>query len=215
MTAVRRIALAALAASATIVASAIVASAHAQYVSSTPAKGEVLDASPPQVSIVFTQEVQKISGTYGISVRDAAGTEHTSAPASLDDADRTRMSVPLQPDLPPGRYVASWTNVSDADGDPAEGAFSFYVGVEPTEADLAADAELAAEDEQPTPAVSSPVASDTPGTPASVPTDAPADIPESGDDDGGGTGIWIAVIAAIVGAGAGFFAVRWLMARRR
>ncbi len=212
MTSVRRIALVALAASAAIAATAIVASAHAQYVSSTPAKGEVLDASPSQVSIVFTQEVQKISGTYGISVRDAAGNEHTSAPASLDDADRTRMSVPLQADLPPGRYVVSWTNVSDADGDPAEGAFSFYVGMEPTEADLAADAELAAEDEEPTPAISSPVASDTPASP---PTDAPVDTPESGDDDGGGSGIWIVVIAAVVGAGAGFVAVRWLMARRR
>lgn len=209
MTTARRTALAALAAGAAVALTAIVASAHAQYVSSTPAKGEVLGTSPSQVSIVFTQEVQKISGTYGISVHDAAGNEHRSAPASLDDADRTRMSVPLQPDLPAGRYVVSWTNVSDADGDPAEGAFSFYVGVEPTEADLAADAELAAEDEQPTPAVSSPVASDTPGSPA------PADVPDGGGDDGGGSGIWIAVIAAAVGAGAGFFAVRWLMARRR
>jgi copper transport protein len=117
-------------------------SAHARRKSSTPAAGEVLATSPATLTIEFTQEIQKISGTYGIDVIDESGADVTAADAVIDDADRTQMSVELQPDLPDGRYVVTYRNVSDADGDEFEASFAFYVGVEPTEEDLAADREL-------------------------------------------------------------------------
>jgi methionine-rich copper-binding protein CopC len=189
--------------------------AHARRVSSSPDAGAILDAAPPAVSITFSQEIQRVAGTYGISVTNAAGAEFTAGDPEVADEDRTLLSVALLDALPPGRYVVSWKNVSDADGDPAEGAFSFYVGVQPTEADLAADAELAAADEEVTPPVS---ATETPGeTPATaaVSTSIPPDQPE--DDDGGGSdaGIWIAIGAAAVGVIIGFGAVRWFSTRRR
>ena len=64
----------------------------------------------------------------------------TTGDAVLNDADRTLMTVGLQPELPPGRYVVQYNNVSDADGDPFAAGFAFYVGVEPTAEQLAADA---------------------------------------------------------------------------
>src|SRR4051794_37076629 len=92
-----------------------VALAHARLKASTPGAGEILQDSPTQVDITFTQNVQKVSGTYDLTVgRDGAGSV-TSGGAALDNDDRSKLSVPLQPDLPPGRYVVNWKNVSDDD----------------------------------------------------------------------------------------------------
>lgn len=181
-------------------------SAHARYESSTPAKGEVLSASPAQVTIKFSQDVQKITGTYGIDVvlepgGGPTGASATAGTAVLNDDDRSMMSVPLQSALSPGRYVVRWTNVSDEDGDAAEGAFSFYVGVQPTEADLAADAALEDIGEQETPAASPtsgapPTAAPT--TPAASATATPAAEGDDDDDDGGNTGMIVAIVVIVV-----------------
>src|SRR5438105_9213348 len=88
-----------------------IALAHARYKSSTPGIGEIAQDPPPQVDITFTQSIQKVSGTYDLAVtRDGDGSV-TSGPAILDNDDRSKLSVPLQPDLPPGRYVVRWKNV--------------------------------------------------------------------------------------------------------
>lgn len=180
------------------VSAAGVAYAHARMKSSVPAKGEVVAASPAQVSLTFSQEIQKITGTYGITVSDAGGADVTAAPAAVNDADRTNMTVALRPSLPAGRYVVAWKNVSDADGDPAEGAFAFYVGRQPTAAELAEDAKLPGEEEE------TPVAS---VTAAASPTRAPAGsataaAPSAPDGDGGGANVGL-----IVGIAAGALAV--------
>src|SRR2546421_11821147 len=98
-----------------------VALAHAHYKTSTPGIGEIGQDQPPQVDITFTQSIQKVSGTYDLAVtRDGAGPV-TTGPPVLDEQDRSKLSVPLQPDLAPGRYVVKWKNVSDDDGDAATG----------------------------------------------------------------------------------------------
>jgi methionine-rich copper-binding protein CopC len=192
--------------------------AHANYESSTPAKGEVLSASPAQVSITFTQDVQRITGTFGIEVAGPAGAA-TTAPATLNDEDRSIMTVPLAPNLPPGRYVVEWKNVSDEDGDAAEGAFSFYIGVQPTAEQLAADAELAEIEDVNTPTPTTSAA--TPGTtPAGTtpPVSSTAVPPNAGEEDDGGSGTAIAIIISVVAVAAGlvigFFGVRWYAKRR-
>jgi hypothetical protein len=124
------------------------------------------------------------------------------------------MTVPLQPDLAPGRYVVRWKNISDSDGDAGEGAFAFYVGAQPTAADLAADAELDDENAEETqPAATATVAGgETPGAPTPGATP-----PVNGNDSNGGgaNGVLIvAVVAAIAGAVIGFFGVRWFAKRR-
>jgi methionine-rich copper-binding protein CopC len=197
------------------------ASAHARLKGSTPAKGEVLTTSPSQVTITFTQEIQKVSGTYGIAVtlaRTGATPEDvTSGPTTVKDDDRTFVSVPLRAGLSPGRYEVHWTNLSDADGDPAEGAFSFYIGVQPSAADLAADEALAAigaEDE--TPEATSPATSTT-GTPPAgrTPSASATAVAPSSDDGGSNSTTWIVLgVIVAVGAVAGFVIARMVMRRR-
>jgi methionine-rich copper-binding protein CopC len=202
------------------------ASAHARYEDSTPAKGELLASSPADVSITFSQDIQKISGTYTISVKDAAGTEWTSGPAVISDSNRASMSAPLQAALPANRYIVRWTNVSDADGDPAEGAFSFYVAVRPTDADLAADAELESiglEEE-------TPAAGETPSTGRTATTQAtpqgstPAAAtavatstsrPSSDDDDDNTALVTLVFVAAAIAAGAIVGYVGWRIVKSR
>jgi methionine-rich copper-binding protein CopC len=177
------------------------AAAHARYKSSTPARGEVLDTAPASVTIEFTQEVQKLTDTYGIAVLNEAGQPVVSGPATLSDDDRAFMTVALNPGLPDGRYVVRYTNVSDADGDAWAGAFSFYVGREPTEAEAAEDEEFeAAEGADDTPAPSE--------SPDGDPTATPVDNGDVEEDDDGGVPpvLIIGGIAVAIGAVA---AVGW------
>src|SRR5205823_2244347 len=62
---------------------------------------------------------------------------------TVDDANRRHFFVALQPSLPAGRYVVSFHNVSDEDGEADHGQFAFYVGSGPTSAQKALDAQLA------------------------------------------------------------------------
>jgi len=187
-----------------------VASAHARLKESSPATGEVVGASPAQVSITYTQEIQKITGTYSIIVRDEGGADVTAAPAVVNEADRANVTVALRPSLPSGRYVVHYTNVSDADADPFEGAFAFYVGREPTAEELAEDAALPGNEEE-TPAATASVAATA--SPAATRTVAPASsrtaAPPGGTDgdDGGGVavGVIVAAAVAVVVAGGGAY----------
>jgi methionine-rich copper-binding protein CopC len=208
--------------------------AHARYKSSTPGTGQILTASPARVEITFTEQIQKVSGTYGIEVTRDRGAAVISGPAVVNDADRTHLSVPLQTGLGPGRYVVNWKDTSDADGDPVTGAFSFYINTQPNAVDLENDRQLAQigfEDVTATAGTSSTATASTPapaGTPASRPTTAasgtqspgvsaatliPTSTSTSTGSDGNNTVAYviIAAIAIIVVVGLGV----WQYATRR
>jgi methionine-rich copper-binding protein CopC len=200
-----------------------VASAHANYKSSVPAKGEVVTASPSQVEIIFTQDMQKVAGSYDIQVERDRGSSVNAGPAVIDESNRARMTVPLKPNLTPGRYVVHWKNVSDEDGDPNEGAFSFYVNAQPNAVDLANDKQLesvGAEVETPGATTTSTAATATTattaasGTPAGI---APLPTPTSSvtPSSGGGTNkaVYI-VIGALAVAVVGAVGAWWVFARR-
>jgi len=182
------------------------AAAHARLSTSTPAVGEVLAASPAEVSITFTEDVQKIMGTYGIDVIDESGANVTAADAALSDSDRRVLTVALTANLPVGRYVVEYKNVSDSDGDAFEGSYAFYVGREPTSAERAADAELgSAPEEEATPTAAATTSAPTTKAPtAGVPTTsgvtavASPSAQPSDDDDSGGDLTMILVVSAIV-----------------
>lgn len=196
--------------------------AHARYKSSMPGGGEVVQASPAQVDMTFTQQVQRISGSYAIAVMDRAGAAVTSGPAVINDQDRSKMSVALRPNLPPGRYLVNWKNVSDADGDPFSGAFAFYVAVQPSPADQAEDASLAtaAAGEGGTPQPTQ-----TPGTPAVTSAAATVTPPAvvltavavATKGDGGDHNRRNAIIAAVavVAGGAAVLGGGWYVYTRR
>lgn len=192
-----------------------VALAHARLKSSTPAVGEVLQASPAQVVITFTEDIQKVAGTYDIQVLNGGGQPVTAGPAVIDNTDRAKLSVPLQPDLPAGRYVVNYKNVSDADGDKYHGSFSFYVKVQPTTVDLSNDAQLAtvsAENASPAAGTTAEAAGTAaPAATAAVTAPAAGATPAASTGSGSNTGrnigigVGIAVIV-IVAAGGGWFA---------
>jgi len=180
------------------------------------------------VEIFFTQAIQDVPGTYAIEVARDRGAGVTAAPALIDENDRTHVTVTLRPDLPPSRYVVRWKNVSAEDGDPAEGAFSFYLRKEPNTVDLANDAQLdQIGAESPGPAATGtagPAASVTAATVATAPPSGTAGLPTrlaptpaaSGEtgDGGGNTALYVilggAGAAALIGVGGW-----WLLARRR
>ena len=120
----------------------VVASAHARYDHSTPGQEQVVPTSPPQVDIYTAQEMAKISDVTQITVQNDQGQQVSTGPTTIDDADRRHFWVALQPNLPPGRYVVSFKNQSDEDGEQDHGQFAFYVGQGPTAAQKAQDAAL-------------------------------------------------------------------------
>ncbi len=202
MNVVRGMAIIGLAMLAALVAAPQLASAHARYKSSTPAKSEVVPESPTQVSITFTEEIQKIAGSYSMTVTDSKDAIASSGLAVINEQDRTKMSVEVASSLPPGRYVVHWNNVSDSDGDPFAGAFAFYVATQPTPADVAADAALAAAE--------APEATNTaaPGAATSTkgPSTSPAASATPASSGGGGNsalnvGVVVVVVVVVVAVG--------------
>jgi hypothetical protein len=204
-----------------LLASPLSASAHARYKSSTPGKGEVVRASPARVEITFTQDIQKVGGTYGIEVTKDRGASVTAGPAVVDEQDRSKLSVPLQPNLDPGRYVVNYKNVSDEDGDPFNGAFSFYLNYQANAVDLENDRQLeavGAELETPG-ATSSPAGNPTASgtavatqpTRAATPTTSPGNTGGGGDNN---TTIYIVVGGVAVGIVIGFGIWRFLLRPR-
>jgi methionine-rich copper-binding protein CopC len=104
--------------------------AHAAYESSTPNDGEVVAESPPQITVVFSQEVSRSGGLPTLEVVNVSG-DVVSSNAQLNDDDRTVMTADLNPGLPDGRYAILWHTVSAEDGEEAKGAAFFYVGEGP------------------------------------------------------------------------------------
>jgi len=117
--------------------------AHARYDHSTPAQGETVAASPARVDIFTVQEMKKDTPNTVITVVDPGNLQVDTGDTAIDDADRKHFSVGLKPNLPPGRYLVSFKNVSDEDGEADHGQFAFYVGTGPTAAQKALDSKLA------------------------------------------------------------------------
>ena len=120
--------------------------AHAAYESSSPAFAEVLDESPDQISIRFTQELFRREGANAISVQHAdSGEQVAVGSAKITNDDRRLMAVDVRAPLAPGRYLVSWTNLSAEDGDEDSGAYPFYVASHPTNSEQSDDRRIAAD----------------------------------------------------------------------
>lgn len=111
-----------LAALVVLVAGAGPAAAHASLLSVDPPHGSVLDESPAQVTLRFSEPVSVELG--GVRILDGDGRRVEAGAAQVDGAVVT---VGVQPDLPDGTYVISYRIVS-ADGHPVRGASLFGVG---------------------------------------------------------------------------------------
>ena len=185
-------------------------SAHSDYERSVPARDEVVQAAPALIDVFFTQEVFRQEGSNFVRVFDSSGTQVSDGDGVIDDDDRTHISATLQPDLPPGRYIVRWKTLSDIDGDDDEGAFCFYIAVQPSPSEQEECAAFAEEGETPGAPTTEP-AGPTATAPEEQPTSTPAATPastEEDDDDGGTSAALIAgiiagvVVVIVVGGGA-------------
>lgn len=116
--------------------------AHARYERSNPAPGQVLSTPPTIVEIFTTQELRRQGNANVITVEDERGNRVDNGDTRIDDTNRRRFFVTLRPNLPPGRYIVRFQTLSDEDGEADRGAFAFYIGVQPTDAQRAQDAQL-------------------------------------------------------------------------
>ena len=108
------------------------AEAHGGYDRSEPISNEVLSERPARVDVWFTQEVFKQEGANFVRVFNQQNVQVSEGDGVVDDDDRTHISVALPPALGDGRYIVRWKTTSDLDQDTLEGAFCFYIDVEPT-----------------------------------------------------------------------------------
>lgn len=114
--------------------------AHTGYDHSTPGKSESVDEPPERVDLWFTAAL--MAGEHQrLWVENDDGDKVASYEGEVSPDEPTKLSVALPDDLPDGRYTVRWY-VRAADGMFAEGAFRFYVRVQPTPAQLEEDARL-------------------------------------------------------------------------
>ena len=100
-------------------------SAHAELVRSNPKANAVLNQSPAQVELLFSEPLEANIST--IKVYDSSGATVNAGDASVDAANPERVTVSL-PSLPNGIYIVSWAVVSQIDGHQTAGSYPFAVG---------------------------------------------------------------------------------------
>lgn len=110
-----------------LVVGASPAAAHAELVSTDPTTGAVLESSPEEIVLRFTEPVEVQPG--GLRVFDAAG-DRVDDGGVESDGDLVRLPV----DLAAGGYVGTFRVVS-TDGHPIGGGIAFRVGAEAEEVD--------------------------------------------------------------------------------
>jgi methionine-rich copper-binding protein CopC len=163
-----------------------VAVAHAEFVSSTPADGDVVEGSPPTVTAVFTEPLA--DGSV-MRIRNSAG--EVVGEGRVDAANPERMVI--EPgELAPGEYSVQWRALA-ADRHQELGTFSFTV--------TAAAATLVPT-ASPTPAASSagtPTEPPSqPPSPSVAPTPSPAATEAPSDAVAGGADALIPILAVVV-----------------
>ncbi len=101
------------------------ASAHALFVRSNPPANAVLQESPVQVEIFFSEALE--ANLSSIKVIDSQNLQVDTGDARVDPGDPTRMTVSLHR-LADGVYTVTWKAVSAIDGHQTLGTFPFAVG---------------------------------------------------------------------------------------
>jgi len=109
--------------------------AHASYDHSNPSDKQVLATGPSQLTITFVSSIVPSPGTFAfVSNGD---TDVSAGPSAVSPSDPDTLIVPLQANLPNGKYDVFWKSTDADDGGVTFGHFSFFVG-NATASDLAA-----------------------------------------------------------------------------
>ena len=97
--------------------------AHAFLERASPPVGSTVDASPTELSITFTEDVEPLFST--IDVRDQNGASVTTGKPHLA-ADNARRLIVSLPRLTPGTYGVSW-HATSVDTHKTQGSYKFVV----------------------------------------------------------------------------------------
>lgn len=106
------------------------ARAHASLESSSPGAFAVLEQSPTELRLRFSEAPQ--AGLSTLRLIDARPREVTLGPVVVDPDDSRSITASV-PQLPDGLYVVVWS-VASADGHRVTGSFAFSVGIATAEA---------------------------------------------------------------------------------
>src|SRR5215216_411426 len=82
--------------------------AHAEPATARPGDGAVLNRLPGEVVLVMRQEMVIREGANDIDVLDSTGKEVTTIAATVDRADRKKLSVAMPSSLATGKYTVKW-----------------------------------------------------------------------------------------------------------
>lgn len=99
--------------------------AHALLLRSTPQANAVLERSPVQVELFFSEPLE--SNLSSIKVYDSNNLQVDVSDVRVDPSTPTRMTVSLR-SLVDGIYTVTWKAVSSIDGHQTTGTFPFAVG---------------------------------------------------------------------------------------
>jgi copper resistance protein C len=109
---------------AAIAAAPAAAWAHAFLDHASPAVGSSVPASPANVTLWFTQDLEPAFSS--VTVTNEAGTRVDLDNVQIPQGSPAELRIGLK-SLPPGTYLVSWHVVS-VDTHPTEGTFTFEVG---------------------------------------------------------------------------------------
>lgn len=111
----------------------------AVYDHSTPAPEAVLQTSPARIDIWTKFPTVTDTSLTQMIVTDPNARHVEADAATVDPTNHQHFWVDVQPNLPPGRYLVWFKTEGVQNFDRDGGEYAFYVGVQPTAADLKAD----------------------------------------------------------------------------
>ncbi|NIG18141.1 MULTISPECIES: copper homeostasis periplasmic binding protein CopC [Pantoea] len=98
--------------------------AHAHLKTPVPANKAVIDSSPQNLTLTFTEDVEPAFS--GVEVLNAQNQPMAVEKAKLNDKQHDQLIVPISKPLPSGHYQVNW-HVLSVDGHKTKGSYAFSV----------------------------------------------------------------------------------------